>query len=698
MNNLTLTFPAMPDGADKSITRPSNQFKKSTYKVIAAIVLFVVVYVLLLISATAIAIALGWLGVAMMSAISSFIVLVLGIGLILCGLMLIFFLVKFIFAKSQKKIPGYEITENEQPELFAFIRKVTDEVGTSYPKHVYLTNDVNAMASFKPSFWSLFLPIRKDLTIGLGLVNSLNQSEFKAVLAHEFGHFSQRSMRFGSYVYHLNKALYNLLYENAGYNKALNAWGRWHWMLRFAATINIYIIRCIQEILRKVYLFINKSYMQLSRQMEFHADAIATYASGGNNIISSLRRLEIAQQCYDQVFPIINAKLGEDLRPANIYDLQSFLLKQYADDHRLNVDKNGIPVIDNAAILNNSQITIDNKWASHPQIEDREENVNQFNLNSAVVHESAWLLFRNADELQKHFTDELYATVSKKDKLSIIDLKVIEESLEKEKVASSHNQLYKGFYDGRLLTTFKVEEVLAENVDKDLNNFNELFSDENCNLPNLIDAINIDILKLESLIESKSDDINSFDFRGIKYYPKDAINIKEQLSTELREKEEILKKLDKNIFRMFYQAAATDEQKKELVEHYDKVFKYQTDATIDYGNYNMMMNAVQPVYTQMSYSNIYSVVNKIYELERDVKPRMTQVLKESNIKPFINETQHAILDNYLNNKWVYFLEPKYDSNALTVLNNGFNTYIDVLVRRNFKFKKGLFDFQLTLIN
>ena len=285
MNNLTLTFPAMPDGADKSITRPSNQFKKSTYKVIAAIVLFVVVYVLLLISATAIAIALGWLGVAMMSAISSFIVLVLGIGLILCGLMLIFFLVKFIFAKSQKKIPGYEITENEQPELFAFIRKVTDEVGTSYPKHVYLTNDVNAMASFKPSFWSLFLPIRKDLTIGLGLVNSLNQSEFKAVLAHEFGHFSQRSMRFGSYVYHLNKALYNLLYENAGYNKALNAWGRWHWMLRFAATINIYIIRCIQEILRKVYLFINKSYMQLSRQMEFHADAIATYASGGNNFI-----------------------------------------------------------------------------------------------------------------------------------------------------------------------------------------------------------------------------------------------------------------------------------------------------------------------------------------------------------------------------------------------------------------------------
>jgi small neutral amino acid transporter SnatA (MarC family) len=96
----------MPDGADKSITLPSNQFKKSTYKVIAAIALFVVVYILLLISATAIAAALGWLGVTMMAAVHNFIVLVLGIGLILSGLMLIFPLIKFIFTKARKKIPG----------------------------------------------------------------------------------------------------------------------------------------------------------------------------------------------------------------------------------------------------------------------------------------------------------------------------------------------------------------------------------------------------------------------------------------------------------------------------------------------------------------------------------------------------------------------------------------------------------------
>jgi len=32
---------------------------------------------------------------------------------------------------------------------------------------------------YNSSFWSMFLPVRKNLEIGLGLVNSINISEFK---------------------------------------------------------------------------------------------------------------------------------------------------------------------------------------------------------------------------------------------------------------------------------------------------------------------------------------------------------------------------------------------------------------------------------------------------------------------------------------------------------------------------------------
>ena len=47
---------------------------------------------------------------------------------------------------------------------------------------------------------SLFFPVGKDLTIGMGLVDTINLSEFKAIIAHEFGHFPT-FMKIGSHCF-----------------------------------------------------------------------------------------------------------------------------------------------------------------------------------------------------------------------------------------------------------------------------------------------------------------------------------------------------------------------------------------------------------------------------------------------------------------------------------------------------------------
>jgi Zn-dependent protease with chaperone function len=127
----------------------------------------------------------------------------------------------------------------------------------------------------------MVFPVRKNLEIGLGLVNSINISELKAVIAHEFGHFSQRSMKLGSFTYNVNRIIYNMLYENNSYTGFLNAWGRLHGILSFFANITVKIAQGIQYILREMYKVINKSYMGLSREMEFHADAVAASVAGG---------------------------------------------------------------------------------------------------------------------------------------------------------------------------------------------------------------------------------------------------------------------------------------------------------------------------------------------------------------------------------------------------------------------------------
>src|SRR5690606_32387706 len=126
----------------------------------------------------------------------------LGIGLAGLGVMVLFFLFKFLFKRQKIDRSGLiEITEKEHPRLFQFVRQLANETHTSFPQRIYLSPDVNASVFYNSSFWSMFLPVRKNLQIGLGLVNAVNLSEFKAIIAHEFGHFSQKSMKLGSYVY-----------------------------------------------------------------------------------------------------------------------------------------------------------------------------------------------------------------------------------------------------------------------------------------------------------------------------------------------------------------------------------------------------------------------------------------------------------------------------------------------------------------
>src|SRR5690606_16231117 len=146
--------------------------------------------------------------------------IVLGIGLASMGLLVLFFLVKFIFSSNKvDRSHLHEISKTDEPRLFSFIQDIVNEVNTGFPKRVYLSTDVNAAVFYDSSFWSMFFPIKKNLQIGMGLVNTVTESELKAILAHEFGHFSQRSMKLGSYVYNVNQVIFNLLYENRSYEK-----------------------------------------------------------------------------------------------------------------------------------------------------------------------------------------------------------------------------------------------------------------------------------------------------------------------------------------------------------------------------------------------------------------------------------------------------------------------------------------------
>lgn len=278
----------------------SDNFKKMTTKAIISIVLFLIVYILLIVLAIGLTILSVLGAIYLIAAKPMAITIGLGIGLASLGFLVLAFLFKFIFKKhTADRSHLTEINKESEPKLFQFIQEIVDEVGTKFPKKIYISTEVNAGVFYDSSFWSMFFPIRKNLQIGLGLVNTITEQEFKAILAHEFGHFSQKSMKVGSYVYNVNQVIFNMLYDNDSYDENIKTWANISGYFSIFVIIAVKIIHGIQWVLKKMYEIININYLALSREMEFHADEVAANVTGYLPLKESLLRMDLASHSYN---------------------------------------------------------------------------------------------------------------------------------------------------------------------------------------------------------------------------------------------------------------------------------------------------------------------------------------------------------------------------------------------------------------
>src|SRR5262249_37802691 len=133
------------------------------------------------------------------------------LGIIPCALMFLFlFKNLFKFNKAEKSY-DIEIFEDEHPRLFDFIERLCEKTGAERPHRVFVRYEVNAYVGYAKSLFHLLWPAKKHLIVGLGLVNAINLTEFKAMLAHEFGHITQKSMKLSGYVYYSLGIIHDLV-------------------------------------------------------------------------------------------------------------------------------------------------------------------------------------------------------------------------------------------------------------------------------------------------------------------------------------------------------------------------------------------------------------------------------------------------------------------------------------------------------
>src|SRR5690606_25398918 len=131
--------------------------------------------------------------------------------------------------------------------------------------------------------------------------------------------------------------------------------------------IAVKIIEVIKWVLKQMYRLVNKSYLGLSREMEFHADEIAANVTGYEPLKSSLLRLSLADHSFSSVLSFYERKIAMNQKSENIFRDHLFVTNFLAQDNNIEI-KDNLPQISESELnkFNKSKLVVKDQWASHP--------------------------------------------------------------------------------------------------------------------------------------------------------------------------------------------------------------------------------------------------------------------------------------------------------------------------------------------
>lgn len=672
----------------------SNAYQYKLISAIASISIFFIIYFLLILVSLGLIFLLGYGAVKIIALHANYLTVVLALGLFSIGLVVFYFLIKFIFIKN-----GYstrhliEVDRRNQPELFAIIDEIVAETAVKMPGKVFLSPDVNASVSYNSLFWSMFLPVKKNLTIGVGLINSTTVGELKAVLAHEFGHFSQKSMKIGGYVNQAEKIIFDTVYNNREYEQTIKN-GSGYWAFQLSGMISVGFISVFQYILKFFSDFIFKNNASLRREMEFHADAVATYVTNPKEQISSLLRLDISNAAFNSAFLFYTESNGKYL-PENLFENQSALLKLFSERNN-HPYENSLPIIEEADFTryNRTKIEIEDPWASHPETHKRIEMIRSNKTkNRPENNELAKTVIRGYDDIGKILTNKFLTLNSVKNIGEAISNNERFIELYSEKYPLQKASLYfNSYYEYHNPVVEKIDEQLLLNSQP--STYETLFGDEMLSLIHEKNAAESDLLTLHQ-IAAHPKAVKTFKYKGTLYQSKNAGNLIPVLTKELDSLRDRLKENDRQIFSYYY--AIADDAEKEILKK-----KYQTFASLNH-EYDTFENALSLFIPNLQFMMVTLPIEEIrkhrYTLLRCEKPfkdSVKQFVEASAYKDLITIENKELLKNFIQSEYIYFNNDRYIQKEVDAIFAFVNEYRMILNNIYTDYKEKLIDFQVKI--
>ena len=183
---------------------------------------------------------------------------------------------------------GFEVHREDAPRLFLLIDKLTKALGTPPFHHVFIVNDLNAAVAQVPCL-GIFGWYQNNLLLGLPLMLAMTPAQFRAVLAHEFGHLGRQHGRFPGWIYRTRIVWSRLLEEL----RARHHWGS----VLFTKFLDWYAP------------FFNAYSFVLARAQEYEADRQAARLVGPHAMKDALASLQVIARLIDELYwPSLNRR------------------------------------------------------------------------------------------------------------------------------------------------------------------------------------------------------------------------------------------------------------------------------------------------------------------------------------------------------------------------------------------------------
>ncbi len=268
--------------------------------------------------------------------------------------------------------PGPRLTEEEHPRLFAAIRDVARRMEAEMPAEVYLIPDVNAFVAQVGGF--LGFGGRRVMGIGLGLLAVDNLSQFRATVAHEFGHFKGGETKLSGLIYATRAAMSRTL-ENLGQSGRNLLQIPFEWMLR-------------------MYMRLTQA---ISRQQELVADEWSLRIAGKQAHITGLRQEGMHGVGFSlfldhEVYPL--GRLG--VVPDNLFE-----------GYRRYIGSSGWERMQPKVKSLLAERKTD-PFDSHPGLEERIAFAEKVEVPEQPMDETpSYTLLSDVEKLEKRYTDEM---------------------------------------------------------------------------------------------------------------------------------------------------------------------------------------------------------------------------------------------------------------------------------------------------